>query len=164
MTSQQNIKVLEDLSEQWNRSPLRPDGKNHFDDQTFARKVFWCVWELYEGVECDGLGLYFYNEADSAKFATTALTEIGAFRTLNIVNRAAEMVFPEGFPETEDEMRGHVELAYLFENSAASQALREGLNELYEPFDAASLELVGLLYDFVLKHPKEFGVTPPAPN
>jgi hypothetical protein len=131
-------------------------GKESFTAQSIPQKVFSSIWVLEAEVNNGGFWQYFANcSNETACFVEEALTSIGATKAADICNRAIRLAFPNGLPSAPDEI---------------SQSVEERQDELLDKLDSLDQEffkypdnLTELLYEFVLKHPEEFG-TPPFPE
>jgi hypothetical protein len=89
---------------------------------------------------------------ESAHFVVKALEIIDAPKTADICGRAIAAAFPDGLPQSEDEI-----------NSTAEDFSDEVLARL-EPLDQEFFsyphDLTALLFAYVSKHPDEFGQLP----
>lgn len=128
-------------------------GKEEFLLQSESQKVFSSVWALESEVNNGGFSQYFLNSsAETAAFVAKALDAIGAPRTADICRRAVERAFPDGLPATTEEI-----------SSAAadfSDELLAELDSVDREFFAYPHDLTELLYDYVCRHPDEFGPVP----
>jgi hypothetical protein len=125
-------------------------GKEDFALQSLPQKVFSSVWAVESEVNNGGFSQYFLNSsAETAPFVAEALDAIGAPKTAQICRRAVERAFPDGLPPTADEI-----------SSTAADFSDELLAEL-DSFDGEFLayphDLTELLFDYVHRHPDEFG-------
>jgi hypothetical protein len=128
-------------------------GKDPFSLQSFPQKVFSSIWAVESEVNNGGFSQYFLNSStETAAFVAEALDTIGAPRTAAICRRAVERAFPNGLPSTGSEI-----------SSAAADFSDELLSELDgldNEFLAYPHDLTDLLFDYVCKHPEEFGAVP----
>ena len=139
-------KILIDLSE----SPRTQFGKISFEDQTEVQQVFSCVWGLESEVNNGGFWQYYHNtDGEAAYKAVPALERIGARQAAEIV-RQANSLFQGGVPP-KDRSERQKQLAALPEKA------KRRLEELDKQFLAYPDDLTELLYDFVKRHPQEFG-------
>lgn len=139
-------RILIDLSE----SPRTQFGKVSFEEQTEVQQVFSCVWGLESEVMNGGFWQYYYNtDGEAAYKAVPALEEIGARRAAEIV-RHANSEFQGGVPPKDRSKRQE-------QLTALSETAKRHLEELSEQFIAYPDDLTVLLYDFVKRHPQEFG-------
>jgi hypothetical protein len=128
-------------------------GIEEFDKQSFPQKVFSAIWALEAEVNNGGFRLYFLNSSsETAWFVLQALEAIDAPKTADICKRAINAAFPKGLPSDIEEIS----------KAAASfpQTVIKELDSLDQEFFSYPNDLTELLYQFVLKHPDEFG-TPP---
>jgi hypothetical protein len=125
-------------------------GKQDFEKQSEPQKVFSAIWEVESEVNNGGFTQYFENlSCGSAKFVTKALELLGAPKTADICRRAIACAFPEGLPEDPDAIGA---AACEF-----SEATTDSLGELDQEFYSYPHDLTELLFDYVSKHPEEFG-------
>ncbi len=125
-------------------------GKIDFLKQSAPQKVFSSVWELDSEVNAGGFWQYFVNSSvASLTFVEEALTKIGAAKTADICERAINIAFPHGLPETAEESKVTLD--------EREEELREELDELDQEFFAYPDDLTALLYEFVVQHPEAFG-------
>jgi hypothetical protein len=141
--------ILINLSE----SAATKIGKEPFEQQSLPQKVFTAIWEVESEVNNGGFSQYFLNDsAESAFFVVNALTTIGARKTADICTRAIATGFPNGLPQTTDDIQ-----------SVAAGFSEDILGKL-EPLDQEFLtyphNLTDLLFVYVAAHPEEFGTQP----
>jgi hypothetical protein len=121
-----------------------------FQIQSVPQKVFSAVWSLESAVFMDGFALFFINSSSEiAPFVVTALETIGALKAANIYKRAISTGFPDGLPETQQEIVDSAEARY--------EELAKALEPLDREFFACADELTETLFEFVVRHPDEFG-------
>ena len=141
--------ILIELSE----SERTKFGKQNFESQSVAQKVFSSVWSLESEVNNGGFSQYFLNDsAQTAAFVAQALDAIGAPRTADICRRAIKCAFPDGLPST----------PAAISSTAAdfSDETMDGLDALDKEFFAYPHDLTELLFAYVAANPREFGVLP----
>lgn len=142
-------RVLIELSE----SPRTKFGKEDFAAQSLPQKVFSTIWSLESEVNNGGFVQYFQNSSgETAPFAVQALESIGAPQTAGICERAIARAFSNGLPKTAEEIA-------LAAQTIGSEAI-EDLERLDAEFMAYPHDLTELLFDYVSKHPGEFGPVP----
>jgi len=128
-------------------------GFEPFSKQSVPQNVFSAVYELHGQVNNGGFWQYFANtSAETACFVEEALRMIGANRTAEICRTAIEIAFPGGLPSLWSQIR---ESATERRDQLSSQ-----LNDLDCEFFQYPDDLTELLYEFILKHPDEFGSPP----
>jgi len=131
-------------------------GKEPFADQSLPQKVFSTIWAVETEVNNGGFSQYFINgSSEGASFVVEALERIGARRAAEICRRAIAIAFPIGLPSS---------------GTAISTAARGfpdsvlcSLRALDKEFWSYPDDLTGLLFDYVSKHPGDFGKLP-TPN
>lgn len=129
-------------------------GKKEFALQSVPQKVFSSIWAVESEVNNGGFSQYFLNSsAETATFVATALDTIGAPKTADICRRAVESAFPDGLPASANE----ISLAA----AAFSDELLTEMDALDGEFLAYPHDLTALLFEYVCRHPEEFG---PVPN
>jgi Domain of unknown function (DUF4375) len=141
--------LLDDLLDAWFQTPF-----GEFAELSEPRQVFVATWDLWQGVNFDGLCIYFHNKTYSLRFAVQALTAIGAHATAATVSKAISLVFPNGIPESDDFIRAEAERIYFHDPEAFQ--IREALAELKSEFDLDPDRVPLLMFDFVRKYPAEF--------
>jgi hypothetical protein len=128
-------------------------GKEDFALQSFSQKVFSSVWAVESEVNNGGFSQYFVNSsAETAAFVANALEAIGAPGTANICRRAIEIAYPNGLPQTPDEISS---MADDFSEETLAK-----LDALDTEFAGYPHDLTELLYTYVSSHPEEFGSVP----
>lgn len=140
-------KFLIDLSE----SEHTDFGKVDFAKQSDEQKVFSAIWTLESEVNNGGFAQYFENDrGETAHFAVAALQRVGAHKCARIVDRAVRAVCGTSLPANPKK----------WEAVAANLAdeTREKLEELDSDFYKYPDDLTELLFEFVQKHPKGFGI------
>jgi hypothetical protein len=143
--------ILIDLSE----SKKTKYGKEDFALQSPPQKVFSAISRLEGEVNNGGFSQYFANDAgESTSFVVEALETLVAPKMANICKRAIAAAFREGLP-TDPEAVQSIADNFSDETLAA-------LNALDTEFFGCPEELTNLLFDFVSKHPEEFGTLPEA--
>ncbi len=141
--------ILIDLSE----SDKTKFGKEDFATQSTPQKVFSAIWAVESEVNNGGFAQYFQNSsAETAGFVVEALNLIGAPRTADICKRAIATAFPSGLPATPD--------AVSSDADDFSEEILDELEALDDEFIEYPHNLTELLFDFVSKHPQEFGTLP----
>lgn len=128
-------------------------GKQDFASQSSPQKVFSSIWALESEVNNGGFSQYFANDScETASFVSQALDTIGAPRTADMCRRATTTAFPAGLPPTPEGI-----------SKAAAGFSDEVLGSL-DTLDGEFLEyphnLTDLLFDYVSRHPEEFGELP----
>lgn len=141
--------ILIDLSE----SEKSRFGKEDFASQSLPQKVFSAIWAVESEVNNGGFSQYFSNSSgESAPFVVDALETIGAPKTASICKRAIASGFPAGLPRTPESI------------ASAAANFSDDILERLEPFDQEFLSyphnLTDLLFEYVSKHPEEFGTLP----
>jgi hypothetical protein len=135
------------------KAPTTKFLKGDFALQSFPQKVFTSVWAIEAEVNNGGFSQYFFNTAcETAAFVVEALDAIGAPKTADICRRAIRAGFPSGLPSTAEEI-----------SSAAAEFPEDTLKQLEaldREFFAYPHDLTALVYDYVVRHPEEFGVVP----
>jgi hypothetical protein len=121
-----------------------------FQIQSVPQKIFsavrWLEGEVFNG----GFVQYFTNSSsETAPFVVTALETIGALKALNISKRAISTAFPDGLPETQQEIADSADARY--------DELAKALESIDQEFFACADELTEKLFQFVVRHPDEFG-------
>jgi len=128
-------------------------GKEDFDTQSTAQKVFSSIWALESQVYNGGFSQYFQNlSSETAGFVVEALERLGASNTADICRRAIAAAFPEGLPSDPEVI-----------SSAASDfsiEIQDSLDLLDNEFFKQPNDLTQLLFAFVSEHPAEFGKLP----
>lgn len=118
--------------------------------QSVEQRVFVAVWTLESEVNNGGFALYFANpSSETAAFIMQALETIGAPNTADICRRAIEVAFPEGLPLSAEDISSSANDRY--------DELCEQLDSLDQEFFSYPNNLTELLFEFVLRHPEEFG-------
>jgi hypothetical protein len=126
---------------------------NNFELWSETRKIFFAVWKM--DTELFGGGFdQFLRCCDSPmiSYTPTALKAIGAADCAAIVERAIRMIEP--IPSTQEER--FEKLDDIGEDG------EDELVELDEAYDECDEDVIGMLFDFVAKHPEEFGAVPEA--
>lgn len=130
-------------------------GKEDFHSQSLPQKVFSAIWEVESEVNNGGFAQYFLNSsAESASFLVEALEAVGAPKTASLCNRAIHAAFPNGLPQSVEDIREAAE-------SFSDETLAE-LEPLDEEYFSYPHNLTDLLFAFVSQRPEEFGVLPKA--
>lgn len=128
-------------------------GKEDFARQSVPQKVFSAIWAVESEVNNGGFAQYFLNGGGkSTPFVVEALETVGAPKTAAICKRAIVTAFPDGLPQSEEEMR-----------SAAADfpdEVLERLEPLDQEFYSYPHNLTDLLFAYVSAHPHEFGELP----
>jgi len=145
--------ILIELSE----SDRTKFGKEEFSAQSIPQKVFSSIWTIESELNNGGFSQYFLNgSCETAGFVAEALDTICAPRTADICRRAIAIAFPSGLPSDHDEI------------SAAAASFSGDTEERLAALDQEFLEyphdLTNLLFDYVSKHPEEFGDLPKSEN
>ena len=96
-----------------------------------------------------GFAQYFFNEGTSAWFVALAFEEIGAPKTARICERAISVAFPSGLPDDRIPLRGAA--------NDFSKDILEKLRALDQEFYLYPHNLTELLFDYIQRHPDEFG-------
>jgi hypothetical protein len=130
-------------------------GKQDFANQSTPQKVFSSIWALESEVNNGGFAQYFVNSSCvTASFVAEALDTIGAPRTADICRRAIVRAFPAGLPSTPNDI------------SMAAEDFSDEILECLETLDGEFFEyphnLTDLLFNYVSRHPEEFGELPKA--
>jgi len=142
-------KILIQLSE----SPNSNFGKEDFLAQSEPQKVFSAIWEAEGRVNMDGFQFWFLNGPDeSIYFVVEAFKTIGAMNPADVSGRAIAAAFPNGLPTDLGEIPKAAE--QFSEETVAA------LNSLDQEFMTCPENVTNLLFDFVSKHPEEFGTMP----
>lgn len=141
--------ALVDLSE----SKRAKFGKEDFSTQSFPQKVFSAIWAAEAEINNGGFAQYFQNTScETSPFVVEAFQAIGAPGTADICQRAVAVAFPNGLPATPDAI-----------SAAAAEFTDETTGQL-EALDTEFFQyphnLTDLLFNFVSKHPDEFGHMP----
>ena len=125
-------------------------GRKEFERQSVPQKVFSAIWAVEAEVNNGGFSQYFFNSSnESAGFVAEALETVGAPKTAYICRRAIEAAFPTGLPNSTQAIR-----------SAAvdfSEEVLGKLDQLDQEFYSYPHKLTDLLFNYVSKHPEEFG-------
>jgi hypothetical protein len=130
-------------------------GKVDFAEQSIPQKVFSAIWALESEVNNGGFSQFFLNgSAETASFVSEALNSVHAPKTADICRRAVETAFPSGLPDSVEAIQS--------ESADFSDQTLDALNALDQEFFTYPHDLTELLYDFVVKHPQEFGDVPQA--
>ena len=109
-------------------------GRVDFSAQNQEQRVFSAIWALESQVNSGGFAQFFDSEdSDTASFAPTALTAIGAVTCADIVSRALALASSRA-PDVDDQ-----------------------LESLDSEFFAYPDNLTELLYAYVAAHPATFG-------
>ena len=125
-------------------------GRRDFVYQNPTQKVFSTVWTLEAEVNNGGFHQYFFNSGgDTANFASTALQQIGALKCAAIVERALRIVSTSPLPVDWEERQTLLD--------DLGDELLDRLEPLDAEFYAYPDDLTSLLFEFVRKHPEEFG-------
>jgi len=141
--------ILIELSE----SEKTKFGKEDFVAQSIPQKVFSSIWAVESEVNNGGFSQYFANSSsETAPFVAEALDTIGAPRTADICRRAIAAAFPAGLPSAP------VDIAALAVD-LSDETLGE-LEALDGEFFGYPHDLTDLLFEYVSKHPDEFGPLP----
>jgi len=142
-------RILIDLSE----STSSQFGKVEFQDQSPAQRVFSAIWSLESEVNNGGFSQYFQNtSAETAPYVAEALDAIGATETAKICRSAIASAFPKGLPMSPEAI-----------SSSADEfptEIHDALDLLDEAFFKYPNNLTDLLFEYVSKHPEEFGTLP----
>ena len=126
-------------------------GRIAFDEQPEAQKVFSAIWELEGQVNNGGFDQYFrFSESAMIAFAPVALRTIGACSCGAIVERAIGSIAP--LPPTQEGRYAALD--------ASGEVGQGRLSSLDDEFFAYPDDLAGLLFNYVSKHPDEFGPAP----
>jgi hypothetical protein len=122
-----------------------------FQEQSEPQQVFSAIWEMEGQVNNGGFSQFILNaESDLIQFAPEALRRIGAHACAQITQEAVEIMGPRPWDKAEaDEL-----LAALDEDQS------EKLDALSDEFFAYPDDLTELLFQFVERHPEEFGPIP----
>ena len=132
-------------------------GKQDFIAQSISQKVFSAIWAVESEINNGGFSQYFLNSSsETASFVSEALEIIDAPRTADICRRAIASAFPFGLPSTPEDVSS---VAGEF-----SDKILEKLETLDGEFLAYPHNLTDLLFEYVSKHPEEFGNLPKADN
>ena len=132
-------------------SPKTDYGKRDFAEQVHEQKVFSAIWELESLVNNGGFQAYFGNCAETASFAPTALTAVGAHQCAALVKEALALV-PRPLPTEQDACW---KIMHSLPEPVAAQ-----FASLDDRFFAYPDDLTELLFAFVAAHPNIFGPTP----
>jgi hypothetical protein len=116
----------------------------HFRRLSKPEQVFFCIWELESQVNNGGLNQYFFNSGEYTSETITALEEIGAFYTADLLRKAVAL-FPGG--KVPKEWRACQEIV-----TAMDDATDKKLDELDVLFYEYKDNLSELLYDFTQKN------------
>ena len=128
-------------------------GKEALADQSIPQKVFSAIWVVESEVNNGGFSQYFYNDmAETSPFVVRALEVVGAPKTADICQRAIVAAFPTGCPESPEAVR---EAAADFSDDQI-----ETLAALDQEFFSYPHDLTDLLFEYVSRHPEEFGELP----
>lgn len=124
-----------------------------FSTQSAPQKVFTAIWYLEMEVNNGGFWQYLANSsAETAPFVQQALKAIGANYTADLCKKAFAAAFRSGLPKTAEAI------------SSEAERRTDELTDILDPFDQQFFEkpddLTELLYDYVAKHPQEFGELP----
>lgn len=142
-------RILIELSE----SDKTKFAKEDFASQSTPQKIFSAIWGLESEVNNGGFSQYFHNErCETAAFVVQALYTIGAPRTADICRRAIETAFPAGLPSTAGAIASRA--------GNFSETIQQQLETLDSEFFEYPHSLTDLLFDFVSRHPEEFGKLP----
>lgn len=126
-----------------------------FAAQPIPQKTFSSIWALESEVNNGGFSQYFLNySAETSCFVAEALDLIGAPKTADICRRAIAVAFPEGLPSAPEVIST---LAERF-----SGEVLERLGALNIEFFGYPDDLTKLLFEYVSRHPEEFGSVPEA--
>jgi uncharacterized protein DUF4375 len=129
-------------------------GKVPFEMQSYPQRVFSAIWSVESEVNNGGFVQYFENSScETAAFVAEALDTVGAPLTATICRRAIAAAFPRGLPRDPEEISAKAE--------DLSDEIRQELEEIGDEFFKYPHSLTDLLFDYVSKHPNEFG---PVPN
>jgi hypothetical protein len=139
-------KFLIDLSE----TDRTDFGKKKFSEQSHPQKVFSAIWAVESEVNNGGFAQYFENESgETAHFVAEALDTVEAPLTAAICRRAISTAFPDGLPEAPGAIG-------ITASDFSDDTLGE-LAELDDEFIQYPHNLTELLFEYVAKHPEEFG-------
>lgn len=120
---------------------------HEFEDLRPEERVFRAVWEMESEVDNGGFRQYFWNSTGETAFAAvSALREIGARKTSEIVVRALS-VFPGGAPDRNEEARK----SQVDGLSEEADAVLEALDQ---EFMAYPDDLTDLLYRYAQRNAK----------
>jgi hypothetical protein len=123
-----------------------------FAMQSFPQKVFSAIWSLESDVNNGGFQQFFLNsDAEIAAFMTPALEAVGAKHTAEIWYRVIEIAFPKGLPSNTNEITS------ISENFDGVQI--SDLEQIDQAFYSRSDDLTELLFEFVISHKGDFGIT-----
>jgi hypothetical protein len=143
--------ILIDLSE----SKKTKYGKEDFALQSRPQRVFSAIWKVEGEVNNGGFSQYFANDAgESTSFIVEALEIVAAPKMAGICKRAIAAAFPTGLPRSPESI-GEIT------DNFSDEILAE-LNGLDHEYFGCPEELTDLLFEFVSKHPEEFGILPEA--
>jgi hypothetical protein len=124
-----------------------------FSMQTTPQKIFSAIWAVEAEVNNGGFSQYFFNgSSETAEFVVEALNVIGAPRTAEICRRAITVAFPAGLPSDPKQFRPAA--------AEFSDDTLEKLDALDHEFFQYPHNLTDLLFDYVARHPEEFGKLP----
>jgi hypothetical protein len=140
---------LIDLSE----SEQTDFGRTEFDQQSEPQKVFTSIWALESQVNNGGFLDYFVSsEFDTANFAPTALSSIGANACASIVQRALDLVPTSSLPSSREACQALVD--------SIDDDTRDKFKALDSEFFDYPDNLTDRLFEFVASHPEAFGAVP----
>lgn len=147
MTQEEFDYLLEICDDAFARYGPVQQGKVPFEELTEIEQVFVCIWSLTGQVDNGGFHQYYFNATgDLATETVTALNQIGAKQTADIVIKA-NSYFQNGVPSKDRESRIE-QLGNLTE-----QAERE-LEDLDDLMYKHTGTLYELMYKFVMKRKK----------
>ena len=125
-------------------------GKEDFAIQSKPQQVFSAIWALESEVNNGGFSQYFYNDsAETASFVVEALETIGAPKTASICRQAIAVAFPSGLPANAPEIQAGA--------SDFTDEVLDKLGALDQEFFSYPHDLTELLFQYVSRHPEEFG-------
>jgi hypothetical protein len=128
-------------------------GKEDFAIQSVPQKVFSTIWAAESEINNGGFAQYFLNSScETAPVLVEAFQAIDAPETAEICRRAIVVAFPHGLPSAPE----------AISSTAAefSDNTKEQLDALNAEFFDYPHDLTELLFEFVSKHPEEFGPLP----
>lgn len=122
-----------------------------FPEQSEPQQVFSAIWEMEGQVNNGGFRQFIFNgHSDLIQFAPEALRRVGAHQCAKISQEAVDCMGPRPW----DKAEAAEKLAALGDD------VTEKLDALREQFIAYPENLTELLFQFVERHPEEFGPIP----